>query len=195
MDDATFARLWASRGDEYSLALHGYALERWNESGKVLLALREELNVEDGALLRPWLRGAVSGTGLAFEEYRQQIGFFLLLVSSISLLFFLAAGNLLYFKLFTDLRRDRQQFEALHKVGIRVAEIQQIIARQVFVLFFAPFVLAAAHSAVFIEVLARVSGLSLWRPLLVVAAIYLVLHGSYYLVTRQTYARALLEGR
>lgn len=191
--DTTFAQLAERYGEKYGGALLGYRLASWKESGPFFTELAAALGYDDGGAFRTHLRGAVSGTYLYWFEGRQAIGFQLFLLAFLSLLFFLAAGNMLYFKLFTDLGRDRLQFHSLHKVGLSAAEMSRVVSSQISVLFFLPVLVAAAHVTVLMKMLSDEMDLSLWRPLAAVIAGYLLLQGTYYLIARRTYVRALLE--
>lgn len=108
----------------------------------------------------------------------------------VGLLFFLASGNLLYFKLFTDLLAEQRQFQALGKVGILPGEVRRVVSAQTLVLFLMPLLLAVLNAFMMVGLTARMNTLSLWQPM---AAVYVALFLGYRLVTRQTYAAALLR--
>lgn len=111
----------------------------------------------------------------------------------VGLLFFLASGNLLYFKLFTDLLAEQRQFQALGKVGILPGEVRRVVSAQTLVLFLMPLLLAVLNAFMMVGLTARMNTLSLWQPMAAVAAVYVALFLGYRLVTRQTYAAALLR--
>lgn len=193
VDDGTFAHLSKAHGEAYGYTLLGYRFARWKRSGPFFSELAAALGYDDGGAFRSHLRGAVSGTYLYWYEARQGIGFQLFLFAFLSLLFFLAAGNMLYFKLFTDLGLDRLQFQSLHKVGLSAKEMGRVVSSQISVLFFLPVLVATVHVSVMMKMLSDEMEMSLWQPMAAVIAGYLLLQGGYYLVARRTYVRALLE--
>lgn len=191
--DKTFAQLAERYGEKFGFRLMGYRLANWKESGPFFTELATALGYDDGGAFRTHLRGAVSGTYLYWFEGRQAIGFQLFLMAFLSLLFFLASGNMLYFKLFTDLGRDRLQFQSLHKVGLSAGEMGRVVSSQISVLFFLPVLVAAVHVSVLMKMFADEMEISLRQPMAAVIAGYLLLQGTYYLIARRTYVRALLE--
>lgn len=183
VSDETFAVLQAMEGAGQVVTVHGYKLGRWQES----LAAARQLNIEmkDGGQLR--------ATALIYQYLREDSIQMLFLAAFLGLLFFLATGNMLYFKLMTDLYEDRLQFQALYKLGAGAREVRQVVTAHTLVLFAAPMGVAMLHTAVAMSVFRAVLGIpSLWRPTLAVVLVYLILYGTYFLVTRRTYARAIL---
>lgn len=124
----------------------------------------------------------------------QTANFRIVLISFITLLFFLGAGNVLYFKLFTDLQEDRRQFQALHKLGLGPNNIRRIISVQTAVIFFLPGFLAAVNALVIQVRIVPNVGLVAFPVLAGVLLIYGVLQGAYFMVTRRIYFRRLMDG-
>ncbi len=123
----------------------------------------------------------------------QTANFRVVIVSFVTLLFFLGAGNVLYFKLFTDLEEDRRQFRALHKLGLDQAAIRRIIGRQMLILFFLPGCFAAVNS-LFIQMrIIPAVGPVAYPVLAGVLLVYGLLQGVYFLVTRRSYTRQLMQ--
>jgi putative ABC transport system permease protein len=183
VNDETFAALQAMPGAGATVNVHGYKLARWQDSLEAAQQLNREM--KDGGQLR--------ATALIYQFQREDSILMLFLAAFLGLLFFLAAGNMLYFKLMTDLYEDRLQFQALYKLGAGVREVRQVVTAHTLVLFAAPMGVALLHTAVAMSVFRVVLGVpSLWRPTLAVVLVYLVLYGAYFLVTRRTYARAIL---
>jgi len=183
LDDAAFSRLWAEHGKNYGTTVTGYSFARWEASGKALAALEHSHD-----------RRTITGTALNLLRLKRDAAFMLFVSGFLALLFFLAAGNLLYCKLFTDLYQDRLQYQALHKVGVAVVEIRQVVSAQALVLFFAPLLVAAVHAFVAVGVLGhRLFKENLLPYMAVVAVGYALLQGAYYLVARRVFLRALLS--
>ncbi|MGB3103100.1 MAG: ABC transporter permease, partial [Psychrobacillus psychrotolerans] len=66
-----------------------------------------------------------------------------LLVAAVLLL---AAGSFVYFKLYTDLERDKKQYDVLRRMGVTDRELVKIVNRQLIPQFFLPWGLAMVHS-------------------------------------------------
>jgi putative ABC transport system permease protein len=192
LTDEAYAAWTESLGRAGATVLYGYRLADWKASRAAMVRLQEEMALAGSALGGP-VGEALTGTSMSQENARQFAGFMLFLGAFVSLLFFLAAGNMLYFKLFTDLYEDRKQFQGLHKVGIRTAEIGRVVSVQTLALFGLPFAVALPNAAVLMTALFSSSKLEVWRPLGTVTVLYLALYGVYYLAARRTFVGAVLE--
>ncbi|WP_203334895.1 ABC transporter permease [Planococcus beigongshangi] len=83
------------------------------------------------------------------EDYRWFKSSFALLLFigvMVALVFLLAAGSFIYFKLYTDLERDRKQYALLVRLGMTEKELLRIINRQLVPQFFLPWTIALLHS-------------------------------------------------
>ncbi|MGE5672504.1 MAG: FtsX-like permease family protein [Mycobacterium leprae] len=190
VDDQLMATLERQHGDR-TLTLAGWNFVQWRESLTASLRILDALG-QDRQMALVGGQRFVWGTALFAYSQRRGMAFMFFLLGFISILFFLASGNMLYFKLFTDLQEDRRQFQALFKLGLGVDDVRRILTTQTLTLFFAPFLVALAHTAMILMMADQGMGVSIWWPLGVVSLIYLLLHGTYFLVTRRTYTRAVL---
>jgi putative ABC transport system permease protein len=189
VDDETFHQLFTDYADTYGQNVLGYAFSDWKESNAALEHLKSEMSLHSATTT------SVTGTVEWFKNMKQDTSVMLLLVGLLSLLFFLAAGNMIYFKLFTDLFEDRKQFQVLHKVGVCIDEVRKVISIQTLILFFAPLIVAVIHAGVAISVIGRMlAGESLFVSMGHVVIAYVLIYGIYYILTRRTYVRVLMRG-
>ncbi|HWI64277.1 MAG TPA: FtsX-like permease family protein [Symbiobacteriaceae bacterium] len=181
--DAEYAGLAEQLG---GTELHLWLLKRWRASEAALLQLDQEI------LAQGVLQNRIGGKAVMYRGTLMGDSLLLFVSAFLGALFFLASGNMLYFKLFTDLQDDQRQFRSLHKVGMQVREIRRIISTQALVMFATPLVISIINGAIFVGLLGGLYDLNLWRPVVTVSAIFTLLYGAYYLVARQTYVQTLL---
>lgn len=190
VSDQVFQEMAAAQPTEM---LHLFQVDDWRRRVEEVVALRREVEAgwpaEQGSVWPP----RISGTGLFYQEHIQTGGFLLVVGSFIGLLFLLASGNLLYFKLFTDLLEERHQFQGLARVGIRPVEVRRVVSVQTGILFFLPLLLAVANGLIFVAMIRPFSRFFDYGPVLVVAALYALLFLGYWLATRRVYVQALLR--
>ncbi|WP_128896691.1 ABC transporter permease [Longirhabdus pacifica] len=60
----------------------------------------------------------------------------------ISLLFFIACGSILYFKIYNELERDTTHYRKLFRIGVTLQEMKNVFSIQMFILCFIPFLMA-----------------------------------------------------
>ncbi|MDR2994994.1 MAG: ABC transporter permease, partial [Bacillus cereus] len=110
--------------------IYGFIIKNWPETSAISTKLMKFIGTsqEDyyafSSLYSKWL------------ELKQQNG--LLSISSVlvGIVFFVFTLSFLYFRLFTDLERDKEQYQMLSKLGLRQKELKQIVTRQMMILFF-----------------------------------------------------------
>jgi putative ABC transport system permease protein len=180
VDDAILSAIDEGYESNEDAEIRGFKLTYWKAAGPVIAALRAE-----------GLK--VNGTGYTYQEMLLEGQTGMLVLGFVVVLFFLATGQMLYFKLFTDLSAERQQYQALFRVGLRVREVGRVISAQTLVLFFAPLAVALAHAWVILSMLARFDEMSIDASFVAVTVAYLLMFGGYYLAARRTYVKALLS--
>jgi hypothetical protein len=143
-------------------------------------------------------------TATSAAEYRamvQIVAVTLFVCGFLSCLCLIAAASTLQVKLFTQLDDDRRQFAQLRRVGVSRRGLAWLLLGEWVVLFLAPVVVAALHSAVAIgevtlhlipdSATEAISGT--WFAYAVVVAGYLLIFTCYGAVTWQHYWRRALQ--
>lgn len=195
LPDSLFDQLQGAHGAAHGLTLHGYGFERWEESGPALEALARETGALRSLLRPPFPgmpAGPLIGTHSFFATQRSLNALGLSMSGFVAILFFLAAGQMLYFKLFTDLQDDRRQYRALGRLGVGPNEVRRAVGAQILLLFFAPLLVALAHASLIQALFAGIVEVDLAAPAAAVAVAYTLLQSVYGLLARRAYIRALL---
>jgi len=109
----------------------------------------------------------------------------------ISLLFFIASGSMIYFKLFTELQEDQVQYKALTRMGMTPSELRRIVITQIGILFFAPCLVGIAHALVALKALNNLLMVSNWIYSFVIIGIYLAMQSIYFLVACNSYIKGI----
>lgn len=105
----------------------------------------------------------------------------------VALLFLIATGSIIYFKLFTEMQRDREEFISLMKMGLSKSEMRKIINSQMFVIFFLPFAVAASHSSFALKTLSDILKSNLISEGLTVIFAYLIFQTLYFFLIKFLY--------
>ncbi|MEC2922239.1 FtsX-like permease family protein, partial [Bacillus tropicus] len=117
----------------------------------------------------------------------------------VGVVFFIFAISFLYFRLFTDLDRDKSQFQTLSKLGLTKRELKKIVTQQISILFFVPIVISVIHSSVAflaIRALAQ-SRVGVDLPVagnsILIFTTFISVQIIYYLIIRRNYLRQILH--
>ena len=84
--------------------------------------------------------------GEDYRWFKSSFALMLFIGVMVALVFLLAAGSFIYFKLYTGLERDRKQYDLLVRLGMTEKELLKIVNRQLVPQFFLPFTIALLHS-------------------------------------------------
>ncbi|MED0993303.1 ABC transporter permease [Bacillus nitratireducens] len=170
--------------------IYGFIVKNWSETSAISTNLMKFIgtNQEDYY--------AFSSLYLKWTELKQQNG--LLSISSVmvGIVFFVFTLSFLYFRLFTDLERDQEQYQMISKLGLSQSELKQIVTRQMILLFFLPIVVAMVHSSfaflTFHQLGQTVSReMSVIQSSFVVLVIFICMQVIYFLIIRDHYIKRI----
>lgn len=192
VSDAVYSKVLSvqQEGVLRDYTIYGFIIKNWPETSAISTKLMKFIGTsqEDyytfSSLYSKWL------------ELKQQNG--LLSISSVlvGIVFFVFTLSFLYFRLFTDLERDKEQYQMLSKLGLRQKELKQIVTTQMIILFFLPIVVAMVHSSfafiTFHQLGQTVSReLSVIQSSIVVLVSFICMQIIYFLIIRNHYIKRI----
>ncbi|PGL55500.1 FtsX-like permease family protein [Bacillus cereus] len=170
--------------------IYGFIVKNWSETSEVSTKLMKSIGTSQDDFY------IFSSLYLKWLELKQQNG--LLSISSVlvGIVFFVFTLSFLYFRLFTDLERDQEQYQMLSKLGLSQKELKQIVTRQMMFLFFLPIVVAMVHSSfaflTFHQLGQRVSKeMSVIQSSTVVLVSFICMQIIYFLIIRDHYIKRI----
>ncbi|HDR8433329.1 TPA: ABC transporter permease [Bacillus cereus] len=170
--------------------IYGFIIKNWPKTSVISTKLMKFIGTSQDDFY------AFSSLYLKWLELKQQNG--LLSISSVlvGIVFFVFTLSFLYFRLFTDLERDKEQYQMLSKLGLRQKELKKIVTRQMMILFFLPIVVAMVHSSfaflTFHQLGQTVSReLSVIQSSIVVLVSFICMQIIYFLIIRNHYIKRI----
>ncbi|MFE6139207.1 FtsX-like permease family protein [Bacillus sp. NPDC057893] len=170
--------------------IYGFIIKNWPETTAVSKKLMKFIGTSQDDYY------AFSSLNLNWLELKQQNG--LLSISSVlvGIVFFVFTLSFLYFRLFTDLERDKEQYQMLSKLGLRQKELKQIVTRQMMILFFLPIVVAMVHSSFAFLNLHQLGqtmsrDMSVIQSSIVVLVSFICMQIIYFLIIRNHYIKRI----
>ncbi len=112
-----------------------------------------------------------------------------------TVVFLIASGSFLYFRLYTTLNENKKHYRALSKIGLTETEMSRSVTIQVITLFLAPLLMAGLNAAFAMVVLKNnehVGTQVLW-PTVQTIGVFLTLQVLYCLVVRAQYVSQLKQ--
>lgn len=103
-------------------------------------------------------------------------------------IFSVASASFLYFKMYTELASDKNMYHALSKVGLSAGEMRTSITLQFFLLFFIPILVSVLQTFVVLSpILKYMYVYDVNKPVLITAAVFLVIQSIYFFIVRSRY--------
>ncbi|WP_404451464.1 ABC transporter permease [Virgibacillus necropolis] len=109
----------------------------------------------------------------------------------ISVLFFLAAGSILYFRMYQDIDKDLHHFHSLYRIGLTDTEMKKIATKQLAYLFFIPFLIAVVHAGFAFKALQNMLASSIFIPSAIIITIFFIVHVVNFIFIRNIYTAKL----
>jgi len=185
ISDEEFSNLSKLIPHEDKIVYYSYNFKNWTKSSHTVEEISKSVKdrYENGEFFTERV--------MRYNALMAQTTLLLFIGAFIAILFFIATGSIIYFKMFNDIQKDRQEFISLKKIGMTDGEMKKIINIQTLIIFFLPFIVAVIHSAFAIKALSNLLMQDLYMYLLVIVVIYFVLQLSYYIFAKTMYARQI----
>ncbi|ENQ3106481.1 ABC transporter permease [Bacillus cereus] len=125
-----------------------------------------------------------------------------LLISFVTIIFFIATGSILYFHNLSSMISNKNEFIILKRMGYNKKKIKRIISKEVLTLFSIPYVLGLAHSifaliaykaALMDDLLGKNSAFIL--PILFAVIIFTLVYIIYYLLTKRACYKIIFDNK
>lgn len=187
MDDLSFAQLLSGVPDDKLLVTYAFELSNWKKAGETAAKLQQLVPEE-------LLPQTDFDRSIRYASSTEEISLTLFIGMFIALLFFIASGSMIYFKLFTEMQEDQAQFKSLSRIGMTRAEIRKIVVTQIGIVFFVPCVVGIVHTLFAMKSLDNLMESSNWIYSFVVIGIYIAMQTIYFLFACGNYMKSMLRG-
>ncbi|WP_352420665.1 ABC transporter permease [Proteiniborus sp.] len=183
VSDADFDKFKANTPKEKQIMYYGYNIKDWLKSGNAVKEIGSIVPQNENILFSEKITD--------FADIMQTTSLFLFIGTFISILFFIATGSIIYFKMFNEIQKDRQEFISLRKMGMTNGEMRRIISTQSFIVFFLPFIVTFSHASFALIALSNLLSDDITLYFLTIAAIYLVFQTFYYVFAKTMYTKQI----
>jgi putative ABC transport system permease protein len=118
---------------------------------------------------------------------------YFLIGTFLGVIFFIGAGSVLYFRMYTDLTNEQEKYVTISKIGVTDAEMRRSATIQLSILFFVPYIMASIHTMFATKMLQDVIGLSVFTEIATVLIIFGVVEIVFFLFIRSLYMQKLSQ--
>lgn len=184
-DDKVFEKWVRNYPQKEQLVLHDYYFGDLANANNLLASLeaqKENVNIDIYDGFSAYLEVNLGNNLLLF------IGLF------ISMLFFLASGSLIFFKLMTEISEDKQGFAIMRKLGMTEEEVKRSVSIQMGILFFLPVFVGSLHTLfAFNSARVALGATTIFQIGIIAIGFYVLFQCIYFFITRSIYLRKVLR--
>ncbi|WP_060205116.1 ABC transporter permease [Sporosarcina koreensis] len=128
----------------------------------------------------------------------ESLGALLFVGSFLGLVFLVATGSIIFFKMMTEAEEDKAKYAILHKIGVSNKDMKRTIRGQVGVIFIAPLLLGLIHGGVALTATSNLLMMDFLVPVVIWMVAYTLIYAVYYIATVHNFnkliRRSYLEG-
>ncbi|MFL0197215.1 FtsX-like permease family protein [Clostridium sp. WILCCON 0269] len=111
----------------------------------------------------------------------------------LALVFIIATGSIIYFKLISEAYMDKEKYSILKKIGMTYKEIYSASARQIGISYLFPLIVGIIHSCVAMSVLSDLMNYNIIVPAILSIIIFIFVYSIYFAATTKKYLNIVLS--
>ncbi|BAH05367.1 FtsX-like permease family protein [Clostridium kluyveri] len=111
----------------------------------------------------------------------------------LALVFIIATGSIIYFKLVSEAYIDKEKYSILKRIGMTYKEIYSASARQIGISYLFPLIVGIIHSCVAMSVLSNLMSYNIIVPAILSIIIFIFVYGIYFVATTKKYLNIVLS--
>lgn len=111
----------------------------------------------------------------------------------LALVFIVATGSIIYFKLVSEAYIDKEKYSILKRIGMTYKEIYSASARQIGISYLFPLIVGIIHSCVAMSVLSNLMSYNIIVPAILSIIIFIFVYGIYFVATTKKYLDIVLS--
>ena len=173
------------------MTLYNFQVKDWEKAHEIAAEYLDKLEKErksipsEEPLYRMW---EASDT---LYQIKLGAASFFFIGTFLGVIFFIGAGSVLYFRMYTDLTNEQEKYITITKIGLTESEMKRSATIQLAILFFVPYIMASIHTMFATKMLQEVINISLFAEVTVVLTIFGTVEIIFFLLIRSLYMQKL----
>lgn len=128
-----------------------------------------------------------------YQESLKNSGAILFVGSFLGLVFLLATGSIIFFKMLTEAEEDKSKYSILYQIGVAKQDMKRTIRYQMGLVFIGPLLLGLIHGAVALIAFSNLLNMNLFKPVLWWMLAYILVYIIYYFITVKGFYQIIIE--
>ncbi|MBE7121602.1 FtsX-like permease family protein [Bacillus cereus] len=175
------------------MSVYSFKVYDWEKAHDIGSAFTTKINKDNEAIQAEHPPFHASEASDSLYKTKQNVASFFLIGTFLGVIFFIGAGSVLYFRMYTDLTNEQEKYITITKIGLTETEMKQSATIQLAILFFVPYIMASIHTMFATKMLQEILNLSLFAEITVVLVIFGTVEILFFLLIRSFYMQKLSQ--
>ncbi|MFZ4453816.1 ABC transporter permease [Salibacterium aidingense] len=127
-----------------------------------------------------------------YQDTIESTGITLFVSTFLGLVFLMATGSIIFFKVLTEAEEDKDKYTILHHIGVPKKDRNKTIRHQVGIVFLVPLTVGLIHSVIALIAFSGLLQINLVRPVTMWMLCYIVIYTLYYWFSVQKFKQTVL---
>ncbi|MES5941051.1 MULTISPECIES: FtsX-like permease family protein [Bacillus] len=175
------------------MSVYNFKVPNWEKAYNIGAAFKTKINTDNAAIQAEHEPFHASEASDSLYKTKRNVASFFLIGTFLGVIFFIGAGSVLYFRMYTDLTNEQEKYVTITKIGLTAAEMKRSATIQLAILFFVPYIMASIHTMFATKMLQEVLHLSFFAEITVVLMIFGTVEILFFLLIRSFYMQKLSQ--
>lgn len=155
------------------MRVYAYNIDHWDTDEQASYILNSQIDI-DLKSIDTYMFGFFDAYDL-YQVEQTSKNLMLYVGGSLSVLFFIAASSMIYFRMITEKEKESMKFKGIVKLGLSQKELSSVISRQLYVLMFVPFAVAMLITLIFTGLFSHEVGGSYMTVAVISTVLFLII--------------------
>ncbi|PEQ01373.1 ABC transporter permease [Bacillus wiedmannii] len=175
------------------MSVYSFKVKDWEKANHIGSVFIDKINTDGNNIQAEHPPFHASEASDSLYTTKLNVASFFLIGTFLGVIFFIGAGSVLYFRMYTDLTNEQEKYVTITKIGLTEAEMKRSATIQLAILFFVPYIMASIHTMFATKMLQEVLHLSFFAEITVVLMIFGTVEILFFLLIRSFYMQKLSQ--
>ncbi|KEK23030.1 ABC transporter permease [Bacillus gaemokensis] len=175
------------------MTLYNFQVQNWEKTHVIAAEYTDKLIKDRSSIASKEPLFMMEEAGHSLYEIKLSAASFFFIGTFLGVIFFIGAGSVLYFRMYTDLTNEQEKYITITKIGLTESEMKRSATIQLAILFFVPYIMASIHTMFATKMLQDILGLSLLAEIIVVLTIFGAVEIIFFFLIRSLYMQKLSQ--
>ncbi|EMI9089900.1 ABC transporter permease [Bacillus cereus] len=175
------------------MSVYSFKVYDWEKAHNIGSAFITKIDNDNAAIQAEHPPFHASEASDSLYKTKLNVASFFLIGTFLGVIFFIGAGSVLYFRMYTDLTNEQEKYVTITKIGLTAAEMKRSATIQLAILFFVPYIMASIHTMFATKMLQDILHLSFFAEITVVLMIFGTVEILFFLLIRSFYMQKLSQ--